>query len=81
VELLLRHGAPLEATDAVYRTPPIKWALHAWLVENRPDADAYAAILRALAAAGAKVKREWLDHDRLRADRPLHSALLRSAGE
>jgi Ankyrin repeats (3 copies) len=79
VELLLRHDAPLEVTDKVYGTPPMKWALHAWLVENRPDANAYAAILRALAAAGAKVKREWLDHDRLRADGDLYAELLRSA--
>jgi Ankyrin repeats (many copies) len=81
VELLLRHRAPLEVTDAVYGTPPMVWALHAWLVENRPDSDVYAAILRALAAAGAKVKREWLDRDRIRADGPLYTELLRYAGE
>ena len=81
VELLLRHGAPLEVTDVVYGTPPMVWALHAWLVENRPDSDVYAAILRALAAAGAKVKREWLDRDRLRADGALHADLLRYAAD
>ena len=56
VELLLHHGAPLDVTDAVYGTPPMVWALHAWLVEDRPDAPAYARILLALAAAGAKVE-------------------------
>jgi Ankyrin repeats (3 copies) len=79
VELLLRHGAPLEVTDTVYGTPPVVWALHAWLIENRPDAEAYTRILHALVGAGAKVKRERLDHDRLRADPVLYAALLRAA--
>jgi hypothetical protein len=79
VELLLRHQAPLEVTDKVYGTPPMRWALHAWLVENRPNPDDYAAIVRALAAAGARVRPEWLDHDRLRADGDLYAELLRSA--
>ena len=80
VELLLRHRAPIEVTDAVYATPPIVWARHAWLIDNRPDAPAYARILHALVDAGAKVQRERLDHARLRADPVLHEALLRAAG-
>lgn len=80
VELLLRHRPPLEVADKVYGTPPMVWALHAWLVENRPESDVYAAILRKLAAAGATVKREWLDRDRIRADGALHAELLRHAG-
>jgi hypothetical protein len=80
VELLLRHHAPVNVTDQVYGTPPLIWALHAWLTENRPEAETYARILRALVAAGAKVKRERLDDDRLRADPDLYSALLRAAG-
>lgn len=79
VQLLLRRGAPLDVTDQVYRTPPMVWALHAWLREDRQDGMAYAAILRTLAAAGAKVQREWLDDPRLRADAELHAVLLRAA--
>jgi hypothetical protein len=79
VELLVRHGAPLDVADLVYATPPITWALHAWLIEERPDAHAYTRIVVALAAAGAKVKREWLERDRLRADPELSEALLRAA--
>jgi ankyrin repeat protein len=80
VELLLRHGAPLEVTDMVYGTTPIVWALHAWLKEGREDAQAYTRILLALAAAGAKLNRERLDDDRIRADAALYSALLRASG-
>jgi hypothetical protein len=80
VELLVRHGAPLDVTDAVYGTPPTVWALHAWLVENRPDAQPYIRILHALIAAGARIQPEWLDSDRLRAEPALHAAMLRAAG-
>lgn len=80
VELLLRHGAPLDVVDATYGTTPFVWALHAWLVEERGPAEAYATVLRTLAAAGATVRLEWLDDDRLRGDVALHRALRRAAG-
>jgi ankyrin repeat protein len=79
VELLLERGAPVNVTDAVHGTPPLAWALHAWLVERREQADAYRTVIRRLADAGAEVKPEWLDHDRLRADGDLHAALSRRA--
>ncbi|HEX6309784.1 MAG TPA: ankyrin repeat domain-containing protein, partial [Longimicrobiales bacterium] len=77
VELLLERGAPVNVADDVYRTPPLVWAMHAWLVENRRDAEAYRTVLRMLADAGADVKPEWLDDDRLRGDPDLHAALSR----
>ena len=79
VELLLARGAPVNVKDAVYGTPPLVWALHAWLVDQREDAAAYRAVLRRLVAAGAEVKREWLDDDRLRTDEDLFAALARRA--
>jgi hypothetical protein len=51
--------------------------MHAWLVENRSNAEAYCSVLRMLADAGADVKPEWLDDDRLRADPALYAALSR----
>jgi hypothetical protein len=81
VELLLKRGAPLDVTDTVYGTPPLVWALHAWLVERRSDAEAYRTVLRMLAVAGAEVKPEWIDDERLRADRDLYAVLLRRAEE
>lgn len=77
VELLLDRGAPVDVTDHVYRTPPLVWALHAWLAESRPNADDYKAVLRLLVAAGAEVRREWIDDERVRADGALHAALER----
>ncbi|MEO8200281.1 MAG: ankyrin repeat domain-containing protein [Gemmatimonadota bacterium] len=79
VELLLSRGAPVDARDALYQTPPMVWALHAWLIDNRSDARSYSRILLALVAAGAQVKREWLDDDRIRADPELYAALLHAA--
>lgn len=59
----------------VYGTPPLVWALHAWLVEHRTNENGYRNVLRMLADAGADVKPKWLDDERLRADRDLHAAL------
>jgi len=78
-ELFLRRGAPVNVIDGVYKTPPIVWALHGWLVEHREPADAYKSVVRMLAAAGADVKPEWIDDDRLRADAELHALLQRRA--
>lgn len=81
VELLLTRGAPPNLRDAVHQTPPFVWAMHAWLVERRADADAYRSVLRLLSDAGADVEAEWLEDDRLRADVDLYAALARRAGE
>ena len=77
VQLLIARGASLDVTDPVYGTPPLVWALHAWLAEGRRNADDYKAVLRLLAGAGAAVRREWIDDERIRADGALHAALAR----
>lgn len=79
VTLLLERGAPNNVTDAVHGTPPLVWALHAWLVERRGDSDAYRAVLNRLVESGAPVKPEWLDDERLRAEKDLHALLSRRA--
>ena len=75
VAMLLERGAPVDVTDAVYGTPPLVWALHAWLAENRTNAEDYRAVIRLLLAKGAKVKAEWLGDERLREDAELLEAL------
>jgi ankyrin repeat protein len=75
VRLLLEHGAPVEVTDDRYHTPPLVWALHAWLVEGRGDAADYRTVLLTLVAAGATVQPAWVDDDRIRADAELDAAL------
>lgn len=79
VELLLRRAAPVNVTDDVHGTTPLAWALHAWLVEGRNDQEAYRAVVRMLAEAGAMVKAEWIDDDRVRADPDLFAMLTRRA--
>jgi hypothetical protein len=79
--LLLRRGAPVNVIDGVYKSAPIVWALHGWLVENREPADAYKAIVRMLVDAGAEVKPQWIADDRVRADVELNALLQRRAGE
>ena len=78
--LLLGRGAPVSVVDGVYKTPPIVWALHGWLVENREPADAYKTVVRMLVDAGAGVKAAWIDDARVRADAELYAALQRPAG-
>ncbi len=75
VELLLQRGAPVNVTDAVYGTPPLVWALHAWLAENRINAEDYKAVLQLLVNAGAEVKREWIEDGRIREDEALYGLL------
>jgi ankyrin repeat protein len=80
VEMLLRRGAPVNVVDGVYKTPPIVWALHGWLVEHREPAERYKAVVRMLAEAGAEIKAEWIDDDRVREDKDLYTALSRRVG-
>jgi ankyrin repeat protein len=77
VEVLLRHAAPVNVADELHATPPLVWALHAWLVEGRKDQASYRAVVRLLAEAGAVVRAEWIDDDRVRADPELFDALMR----
>jgi hypothetical protein len=79
VELLLARGAGVNLADRVHGTSPLVWALHAWLVDERRDAATYRPVLLALVGAGARVRREWLDDERLEADPELHATLLRAA--
>ena len=80
VQLLVERGAPVNATDDTYRTPPLAWALHAWLVERPKDGDAFRAVIRLLLDAGSVVEPRWLGDGRLRAVPELWEALSQRAG-
>lgn len=73
--MLLARGAPVDARDGTYGTSPLVWALHAWLVDQREPDASYRAVLLLLADAGAEVRAQWIDDDRVRADAGLHAAL------
>lgn len=71
VSQLLARGASVHALDTRYGSPPLVWALHAWLVEQRGPADRYRAVVLQLLDAGATVRADWIDDERLRADAEL----------
>jgi ankyrin repeat protein len=55
VRVLLRHGAPVDAVDALFAAPPLVWAVQG---RHRPRAGAdHIAVARELIAAGSPV--EW----------------------
>ena len=75
VALLLRRGAPVAVSDRVYGTPPLVWALHAWLTEQKGPAEAYAEVAVRLMDAGAAARAEWLDDPRVQAQPALLARL------
>ena len=75
VELLLDRGAQVNLVDGVYGTPPLVWALHAWLVEGKGAPENHKRTLRLLMQHGATVKPDWIDDDRLREDAALWALL------
>ncbi|MBL0940542.1 MAG: ankyrin repeat domain-containing protein [Gemmatimonadaceae bacterium] len=79
VQLLLSLGANVHQIDRQYRTTPMVWALHAWLVDNKQPAAAYPTIVSLLLDAGALVKPDWVDDDRVRADYALYARLMERA--
>jgi hypothetical protein len=81
VEVLLRNAVPVNVTDELHATTPLVWALHAWLVEGRKDQASYRGVVRMLAGAGAAVRADWIDDDRVRADPELFDALMRRVAE
>jgi ankyrin repeat protein len=80
-EVLLQSGAPVNVNDDTYGTPPLVWALHAWLVEERGNDADYKAVIRMLVNAGARVRPDWIDDDRLRADAEWFAILSRRSTE
>ena len=75
VKLMLERGAQVNVVDNVYHTPPLVWALHAWLVDGKGEPEAHKRTLRMLVEKGATVKPDWIDDDRLRADTELWAML------
>jgi ankyrin repeat protein len=75
IQLLLNRHAPVEATDDSFGGTPLSWALHAWCNEPDGTPDRSYAVVQLLVAAGATVKREWLEHPTIRADARMLAAL------
>jgi ankyrin repeat protein len=75
VKVLLRRDAPVNVTDTTWGTPPLVWALHAWSEEPKASPERYHEVVAMLVAAGAVVKPELLDDEKVRADPKMLAAL------
>jgi hypothetical protein len=75
VKLLLDRNVPLEPLDGTYENTPLGWALYGWSVASARDRARFHDVARLLVAAGATVKREWSEWDRLSDDPGMRAAL------
>jgi len=77
--ILIRRGASINVTDETWGTTPLLWALHAWSQDPTPPIERYYDVVAMLVAAGATVKPELLERDKVRADSKMLGALARLA--
>ena len=75
IQALLRRGAPVDATDDTFGTPPTMWALYAWAEEPHAPPERYYAAVELLVGAGASIKPQWLEENKVRADHKMREAL------
>jgi hypothetical protein len=66
----------VDVRDKTWGTPPIMWALTGWSNGTAPD-DRYHGTVAMLVDAGAEVKSEWLEWEKVRADPAMRAALTR----
>jgi Ankyrin repeats (3 copies) len=78
VRILLGRGSPVDVTDETWGTTPLVWALHAWSQDPTPPIERYYDVVAMLVAAGATVKPECLEWDKVQADPKMLGALSRS---
>ena len=79
VQTLLRRGARVDLIDKTWGTPPLIWALTGWSSRKNTDARYYDVVAH-LVAAGAIVKPELLEWDRVLEDARMLAALRQAAG-
>jgi hypothetical protein len=75
VNALLRHGAPVQAIDKTWGTPPLVWALTGWDLRPAGQQEKYYEVVARLVAAGATVTPELLAWDKAKANPKMLSAL------
>jgi ankyrin repeat protein len=75
VGVLLRRGATEDLTDETWGTTPLVWALHAWSQDPTAPIDRYYEVVALLVRAGAAVKPEYLEWDKVQADPKMRAAL------
>ena len=78
VQVLLRHGARVDVVDKTWGTPPLIWALTGWSRRSDRDAPRYYDVVARLITAGAPVRPDLFEWDKVRDD-PQMLAALRTA--
>lgn len=72
---LVARGADVTIADKTWGTPPLAWALTGWHEGANREPGRYYEVAALLVAAGAAVKPEWFDDDKVRADARMLEAL------
>ena len=77
VRLLLGHGARVDIADDTWQTTPLTWALYAWSEDPTLPLDRYYEVVALLLAAGAAVRSDLLEWEKVRADSRMQAMLTR----
>jgi Ankyrin repeats (3 copies) len=75
VSLLLQHGARVDVIDKTWKTPPLVWALTGWSSAPAAKAERYYTVAAVLVRAGAQVRSDLLEWDKVRKDPQMIAAL------
>lgn len=82
VELLLRHGAPVDHREHAHGGTPLDWALYGWGGRREAADSRHHEVVAALVRAGARVDPSWLEETaprriaaRIREDPQMRGAL------
>jgi hypothetical protein len=73
-------GADLNLKDEKYQSPPLGWAIHGWSNPPAGNHGRQRDVVMLLVAAGAKVEREWLESEDVRANPAMLAALQNQIG-
>jgi ankyrin repeat protein len=68
-------GTDVNLPDEKYRSAPLGWAIHGWSNSPAGNHGRQRQVVALLVAAGARVEPEWLESERVRADREMETAL------
>jgi ankyrin repeat protein len=77
IRLLLGHGAQVDISDDTWHTTPLTWALYAWSEDPTLPSDRYYEVVSLLVSAGAAVRSDLLEWDKVKGDVRMLSMLRR----
>ena len=72
---LLQHGARVGVIDKTWKTPPLVWGLTGWSSAPAAERKRYYHVVAALVRAGAEVRSDLLEWDKVHPDPQMIAAL------